>query len=669
MSAQSDNLDPEKKDAAFGRDAIPVLVGEDDEGMCRLIQRVLEREGFRVTTATSGNGVLAQLESLQGEAVLLLDYDLTDMQADAVALEWQKRRRRPTFVIMTGKGDESLAVKLMKLGATDYLVKDSTLLNRLPRVLDAALERRSTQQRLEDAEELLRQNQARMDLALWAAEATPWEWQVHNDELRFGKLLSSLLGEDEHEQCLPFADWLARIHVDDRDRTAAAFARLKSGRRPLLEVDYRVAGTAGRWHWLMQRGKGVDYADGGQLLRAAGTIVETTAQRELEGQLRDAQKMEAIGRLAGGIAHDFNNLMTIVIGNCQLGLQRPDEPAKMCERFERIMKAAKRAGDLTRQLLAFSRRQVLLPRQVAVNDVIGNFIEMVDRTIGEDIELQAKLGTEKMTVYADPGQLEQVLLNLAINSREAMPGGGKLVVRTFSLNRAEYYLRYTEKTDAANMVCIQVEDNGKGIDAEQLKNIFEPFYTTKEPGSGTGLGLATVYGIIKQSGGHVAVRSAPGQGTCFDICLPMINGDGTDEKADTGELPGLGAGTEHVLVVEDELLVRQMARESLESLGYRVLEAENGAEALRVYLEHRDEIDIVVSDMIMPVMSGQELATRLRAIAPSLPLIFMSGYPLQHDKILNQLGDYTVYLQKPFSPIRLCNLVRSTLDAIPSSSD
>jgi signal transduction histidine kinase/ActR/RegA family two-component response regulator len=406
-----------------------------------------------------------------------------------------------------------------------------------------------------------------------------------------------------------------------------------------------------------------DVERGRQKLQREITEREQTeeALRHSEEQLRQSQKMEAIGRLAGGIAHDFNNLLTAIGGYTDLILAQPTD-ATLHGHAEEIKKASDRAASLTRQLLAFSRRQMLEPRIVDMNAIVENMDKMLRRLIGADIDLAFERCPDLGMVRADPGQMEQVLLNLAVNARDAMPEGGQLFLETANVTAGDP-IRHPEMPDG-DYVRLTLRDTGCGMDEMTQSRIFEPFFTTKAEGKGTGLGLSMVYGIVKQSGGWIWVTSALGHGTAFDIYLPRVHG--TREAAEQRRpAPALTQGTETVLLVEDEDQVRDLAREVLQMNGYTVLEAPHGAEAIRICERYDDEIHLVLTDMIMPHMNGRELFERLIEQRPELKVLYMSGYTDQAVIGEGLLDEGAAYLQKPFSLDGLARKIREVLELTP----
>jgi signal transduction histidine kinase/CheY-like chemotaxis protein len=400
----------------------------------------------------------------------------------------------------------------------------------------------------------------------------------------------------------------------------------------------------------------------GAFSRMRTNLQKTQAeQQQLEERLRQAHKMEAVGRLAGGVAHDFNNLLTIIRGNSDLLIDREGADAFHKRCIEQIQKASGRAVSMTRHLLAFSRMQVLQPRVLDLNAVVAEMGKMLPRLIGEHIEHVFVPEPKLKLVTADPGQIEQVLMNLAVNSRDAMPDGGTLTVRTTNVQMTQVdSARHGSMTPGA-YVLLSVSDTGTGMDEETRTHIFEPFFTTKEVGKGTGLGLATVYGIVKQSGGFIWVESTPGKGTTFEIYLPLASGPASKAEAEA-KATALRRGSETILVVEDEAGVRELAGEFLKAHGYTVLEAKDGIEALEIAARHEGPIHVILTDMIMPRMNGTEVVRRLKGIRPEIRAAYMTGYAEYatsgSETSSNQQDSI---LQKPFSSTSLADMIRAVL--------
>lgn len=401
---------------------------------------------------------------------------------------------------------------------------------------------------------------------------------------------------------------------------------------------------------------------GGDIAGAMAVLIDVTEQRRLEEELRQTQKMDAIGRLAGGIAHDFNNVLQVIRGYVEELFHAIPPGTGVWEDLEQIARATERAGTLTRQLLAFSRKQVLQPRVLDPNALVENMNRMLRRLIGEDIELVTLVDPGVGRVKADAGQLEQVLLNLVVNARDAMPRGGTITIETSRLEIEDDRSRPHHEMQPGVYVVIAVSDTGQGMDRETQARIFEPFFTSKEQGRGTGLGLSTVYGIVKQSGGHVHVYSEPGHGTTFRVYLPGCDEGGEPSRRRT-DPPAQVSGAETILIVEDEDMVRRLASRVLRRQGYAVVEAPNGEEALRVAAAHEGPIDLLLTDVIMPRMGGRELAERLLERHPGIAVVFMSGYTENAIAQHGVLEPGTVLLEKPFTPAALLRTVRSVLDA------
>jgi hypothetical protein len=385
------------------------------------------------------------------------------------------------------------------------------------------------------------------------------------------------------------------------------------------------------------------------------TVQDNTERKALEAKLQQAQKMESIGRLAGGVAHDFNNLLTVINGYSLLLLGKLSPADPLRAGLKEIHKAGERAAGLTMQLLAFSRKQVLEPCVLDLNREVDEMRSMLGRLVGEDVEVRVELSAEAGSVHADPHQLEQVIMNLVVNARDAMPHGGKLLIETAGVELDERYVQSHLEAHAGRHVLLAVSDTGLGMDDETRRRIFEPFFTTKGVGKGTGLGLSTVQGIVAQSGGHIEVYSEPGHGTTFKVYLPRVEEAAAVSQPEAALALG---GKETVLVVEDQVEVREYAVTVLEAYGYRVIQAESAGEALLVFEREPERIDLVLTDVVMPNISGRELANRLEKLQPGIKVLFMSGYT---DNVIVHYGvleEGAQFIQKPFNPEQLAVKIR-----------
>ncbi len=384
-------------------------------------------------------------------------------------------------------------------------------------------------------------------------------------------------------------------------------------------------------------------------------------RERLQEQLAQAQKMESVGRLAGGVAHDFNNMLSVILGHTELAMEQLEPSLPLRADLEEIRKAAQRSADLTRQLLAFARKQAIAPRVLDLNDTVAGILKMLQRLIGEEIHLAWKPGAELWPIKMDPTQIDQILANLCVNARDAIVGQGEILIETKNVIFDGAFLPEGPEPVPGEYVLLAVGDNGCGMDQETLEHIFEPFFTTKEVGCGTGLGLATIYGIVKQNHGHITVHSEPGKGACFKIFLPRYQdsaaGDRLNESTRT-----VHGGHETVLLVEDEPAILKMVGMMLEKLGYRVLRAATPGEALRLAREYGSEIQLLVTDVVMPEMSGRDLVEQLQAVYPNLKGLFMSGYTADLIARHGVLEDGVQFIQKPFSKIDLADKIRQVLN-------
>ena len=521
------------------------------------------------------------------------------------------------------------------------------------------------------AETSLKQSQAQLAKAQRIARLGSWEWDILQNKVSWSDETRRLYGFSEQDIGAGMDQCVERVHPDDRAKVQFALKEALRSGGPYV-CDHRALLPDGTIHVLHGLGE-VVLDEHRQPVRIIGTTQDITeadraeaALRRSEEQLRQSQKMEAVGRLAGGVAHDFNNLLTVITCYSSMSLRQMEKGHALRKNTEEIQAAAQRAASLTGQLLAFSRKQVLQPRVIDLNETVHNMEKMLRRLIGEDIELHPLFDPELGHVKADPGQFEQVILNLAVNARDAMPRGGKLTIQTANVSLDQKTRFRNRDLEVGDYVMVAITDTGAGMTEEVKAHLFEPFFTTKGVGRGTGLGLATCYGIICQSDGDIRVYSELDCGTTFKIYLSRVDAPTTAVNGST-DPDTLPEGTESVLIVEDEATVRRLAASVLRGAGYQVQEARDAFEALSL-IQARQPFDLVVTDVIMPKMSGKELYDQIKVIAPRIQVLFMSGYTddsLAHHGVL---GPELCFLEKPFSPAGLARKVREVIDSAKNRS-
>ncbi len=490
-----------------------------------------------------------------------------------------------------------------------------------------------------------------------------WEMDVPSFKITFvSQQIEAILGFPT-QKWLERNLWIQHVHPEDRELVAERCRRASTDGRD-YNFRYRAITAAGKTIWLQDIVRVVRDAEG-KVRQLRGVMVDVTEHQRLEEEFRQAQKMEAVGRLVGGVAHDFNNLLTIISGYAQLAQDFLTSDSPLHSYMDEILKAGERAGGMVRRLLAFTRRQTLEPQALDLNSIVKGAEKMMRRLIGEDIEVVTELAPKLGVIRSDPAQLEQVLINLAVNARDAMPNGGKLIIETDNIDLDQAYADCHISALPGAYVQLTVSDTGCGMDAHTRAHVFEPFFTTKQKGKGTGLGLATAYGIVKQSGGNIWVYSEPGMGTTFKIYLPRVIAP-LQLTQPTLIATAQCTGSETILLVEDEEGIRSLVVGILRSRGYTVLEADRPSDALDISKNFEGPIHLLFTDVVMPQMSGRELAAQISAGRPTTKILYMSGYTnhaIAHHGVLNA---GVPFLQKPFTPEALALKVREVLDAIPS---
>jgi len=639
----------------FARQPLRLLIVEDSDADADLVVDHLEQAGFEpawVRVQTEGEFVGALDPTLD---VILADFNMPSFGAPR-ALELLKERELDVpLIVVSGSIGEETAVAVLHSGAADYLLKDR--LARLGQAVRRVVTERRLQLEKQRADQALEDEQQRTRFALQAARVGVWEADLTTGAARWSETLEAIHGLPAGTFGGTLAAFLERIHADDRENVRASIGGA-TGRDADANILYRTQWPDGTMHWISGTGR-TFYDQAGTPVRAAGVGLDVTERYILEERNRQSQRVEAIGQLAGGVAHDFNNLLTAIQGYCEL-LSDDLGPDSVCQSSVRqIRLAADRAASLTRQLLAFSRRQILDVRVLDLRGLLRGLESMLERLIPEHIAVVVRTADETARIKADPAQIEQVILNLAINARDAMPEGGSLLLEVTNTTLDEAYARTRAGVKPGPYVMLAVSDTGVGMDAATQAHIFEPFFTTKKAGSGTGLGLSTVYGIVKQSGGNVWVYSEPGRGATFKVYLPRV--DEVEDQPESSPAPAVLTGTETVLVVEDEPGVRELVRLVLERQGYRVLLAATPHEALAIIEGTADPIHLLMSDVVLPEMSGPALADQIVSYRPDIRVIYMSGYTDNAVVHHGVLKPDTVFLQKPFTPQALARKVREVL--------
>ncbi len=516
---------------------------------------------------------------------------------------------------------------------------------------------------IETANLNLHQSEQRFRLAASTITNLIYEWDIEKDTLSWFGDIDKVLGYEPGEFKHDLRTWIEHIHPEDQQRLKNSVETHRKQTSPIKE-SYRIRTKNGSWReWDDLGVPQLDEDD--NPYRWVGACIDQTEKKQLEKQLNQAMKMEAIGQLAGGIAHDFNNLLQIILGYTEMSLlnecEVPGDIRDLHESLGQINEAARKAAGMTRQLLTFSRKQVIQPTYINLNNMISELFKILKRLIGADIDVEMFLGEKNGMIYADPAQIDQVIINLCINARDAMPDGGRLVIETRNFTVTEDYKRIYPWAKIGEYVVLTISDSGIGMDKETRDQIFEPFFTTKDVGKGTGLGLATVYGIVKQHNGMIYVYSEPGQGTTFKIYLPRAEEGKINDVLESDEkVPG---GNETILLVEDDQMLIDLSSLILEKAGYTVLQASDGEKAVEVFKEHKDVIDLAVLDVILPRFSGRIVRDKIHDIDPNAKFLFVSGY--SYNALSNRFlqEEKLQLLSKPFSRRALLKKVRELLDS------
>jgi two-component system cell cycle sensor histidine kinase/response regulator CckA len=632
---------------------LKVLLLEDSSDDVELIVGELKKAGFEPAwqRVEDEPGLLQALESPPD--LILADFSMPALSAPRALELLRNTHPDIPFIVVSGSMGEDIAVQLLKSGATDYLIKDR--LGRLGAAVRRAIGDRRRVESKREADELIDVTEARSRFALEASHVGTWECDFVTGVAHWSDTLEALHGLTRGTFGGTLEAFYQCMHPEDRPAVEGAIA-MAMREHTDWSILYRTMWPDGSVHWMSGIGRTI-YDEHGRAARAAGIGLDVTERRSLEERYRQAQKMEAIGQLAGGVAHDFNNLLTAIHGYSILIAEEltPDSP--LLDDLQQIRHSADRATSLTRQLLAFSRRQILDPHVLDLRASVKAIEPMLRRLIGEDITFTVRAAADAGRIKADPGQIEQVVMNLALNARDAMPRGGTLLIDVADVVM-EQSAAHGHAPVSGPCVRLAVSDTGDGMDPETQARIFEPFFTTKSIGQGTGLGLSTVYGIVTQSGGHVVVDSAVGRGSTFSVYLPRV--DDPAELVVTPPAPASTRGTETILVVEDEDAVRELVQKALRRYGYQVLAAATPRDALDI-ASRAGRIHLLISDMVLPEMSGREMARRMLEIQQGMHVLYMSGYTDHAILDGGVLEPGMSFLQKPFTPPALAHKVREVL--------
>ena len=683
-----------------------IVIVDDIEENRYLLESMLKGRGYTVRPASNG---AEALDILKEGGIDLIISDILMPVMDGFQLcrkvKTDETLRTIPFIIYTatytGPKDETFA---LKIGADRFIEKPcepEIFMNALDEVLSAAkhagdgtpvetiqeeealklyserLVRKLEQKVLEaereikarkEAEEALLDESKRLSEAIRAANIGLWDWDLVTDRIKYSTEWKQQIGYAVEEISDSLEEWKSRIHPDDLKPTLDRIQWELSNTRKQFHIEFRFRHKDCSYRWILAQAS-VYCAEDGQPVRVLGSHIDITDRKhaeeereKLQAQIAQAQRMEAIGRLAGGVAHDFNNMLSIILGSIELILQDLPADSPLQSDLDVIRNAAERSAVLTRQLLAFARRQTVEPRVLDLNATIESMFKMLARLIGEDIDLQWKPADTLDPVNIDPAQIDQILANLVVNARDAIDGVGNVTIETARVELDEHYCTMHPDCVQGRYVMLTISDTGCGMNEETLKLIFEPFFTTKKVGKGTGLGMATVFGIVKQNRGHIDIESEPGQGTTTRVYLPVYEPGFATKDLVTTPASTIHHEHETILFVEDDTNILDLGKRILEQYGYRVITASTPAEAIRLAKEHSGELHLLITDMVMPEMNGRELSRKLLALYPEIKCLFTSGYTadiISHHGILEEGVNF---IQKPLTMKALREKVREVLD-------
>ncbi|MGA3283830.1 MAG: response regulator [Verrucomicrobiota bacterium] len=645
--------------------AVRVLLVDDDEDDYIITRDLVSKIGdspYRLEWVDNYDAALVALQRREHD-VCLLDYRLGERTGLELLRESQSFSGRPPMILLTGQGGHEIDLEATKAGAADYLLKGQLDADKLERAIRYAIEGQRAKEHLRRDRDLISRI---METSPVGIVVTDQAGKITFANHRAEEVLSLTKDAIAQKTC-SVLDW----HPTDLEGNALAkqpspLKQVLDSGQAAQDICHAINHPNGR-HTLLSTNATPLFDAANKIDGMVVTVEDITERLMLEAQLRQSQKMQSVGQLAAGVAHDINNILTVIQGHAGLLLNITPPGADSFRSLKQISAASERAASFVRQLLTFSRKQIFRSKILDLNTVLKNLENMLPQMLGEDIALETRYQPNLPHIEADTGMIEQIVMNLAVNSRDAMPKGGKLLIATSAIEIGTAYMRQHPEAQPGWFVCLTVTDTGCGMDHKVLQRLFEPFFTTKEVGKGTGLGLATIYGMVKQHQGWIEVQSEIGVGSTFKVFLPVAGETRNAPAAPTVEPKPAQGGEETILVVEDETGLLELVRNVLQGYHYRVLAASSGVEALQIWDEHNGRIDLLLTDMIMPGgMTGNDLAAKLRKQKPGLKVIYTSGYSSEltgRDSGANN----TTFLAKPYLPLQLAQAVRKCLDASPES--
>lgn len=645
-----------------------VLLIEDDLGLADLVSEILQDLNDEVYSTDS---FIKAEEFITNNKIelMIVDYKIYNENAlDWIKNLFSRHTHIPPFIISTGQGDERIATEMMKLGARDYVIKDGQYLDKLPDVIKRVKSNIDNENKLKTTVAALAESENRLNMVMEATSDGYWDWNLATDTIYWSPRAFEMLGYSPGEFILNLNKWKELVHPDDLTKAWEQVEKKLNKDEGGFIIEFRYKTKSGDWKWIMGRGKTVEYDKNGNPLRMVGTHTDLTERKlaEIEKEkmlveISQKQKMESVGRLAGGIAHDFNNMLGVIMGHTELAMIKTFGSPELHNHLKEVYKAVEHSADLTRQLLTFARKQIINPQIIDVNERIENVLKMIRRLIGENVNLTFVASGNNLQVMIDPTQFDQIFINLCINAKDAIENKGNIKIQTVVCNiKKEEFDRSTE-IYSEEYIKISVTDNGFGIPSEIRDKIFEPFFTTKSKEKGTGLGLATVYGIVKQNNGLINFKSEQNVGTTFNVYFPLLKQKTTENKNSeyNSDFPG---GTESILLVEDNVELRGMIKQMLLQLGYNVIDSTDPRDAITKIKTSSNKINLLLTDVVMPDINGKELAEMIKKLNPEIKIIYMSGYISNIITLENSDVSLNNYIQKPFTISDLASKIRSVMD-------